>query len=924
MNCKNDDCLVLVLFELLGEHGEFYFQRGDMSDRIIIQCSGCSAKVAISDPSKLGKKIKCSKCGNIFMAKALSSDSAKASTPVKPTSKLNKSDEDEFNFDGMEMEDTSEADEPELEVPARPSKARRKKPVAAKDKSKGSDKKKPGGNLPMIIGGAAAIVLLIGSGIWLLMSDKHEAVPVDVQAAQEPNNADPQAAGVAKQPPQSIGATQASPGQSKQFTLTPPPIAGVFSPDGTILATADEGYVIRAWEADTGRLLSTRRLPDDWKFASPNGNKFHAQLFGISRDNRYLITDAVAVLDSDSAYLDLLIWDLHNERIVQTIRSSNSGPVSGGKTVISAAFSPDGRSVLVSRNDITALRIWDIETGQERTTHTDRKRVVGWHPPYYTFVAAGGGEQPENSKIDRALAIPYSGQVFFSPDGAYVAAFRSNTFSALICDFADGGNVKLWPIPKSQLEKDAIAAAYFTSNSEQLVVVKKDGETVFWNFLKDTFEAGSKLTVATMVSPTGTQAENAVVAETDPSRSTGQTEVKLINPTSGKVVRTIKLTVNGVLAWSPRADKSLGRNGQLEVHPRTEGIPLTAPNLKVMEDASAKQLLLPAFQNVVQRPAAIPEKVPVVSLLASPDGKAIVATYGNRLILFDTATWSSRRLQASWPLQFTSDSRSLVAFGESLDQKSQFPIGIYDVETGTQTGAFPHPLPAKLSPISSREVCDLEVKNILCYTDSSNTLTLFDTENGSGRLWQPFSGNLSGGDLWFGRMSPTGKTVMALTPGQKVALAQTNLLSKTEVHPLGAMQDNPFIRATGSLSFSRDGRMLALVNGGNFPALNVIMLSEETAKGEWSDRVRLEDGSTYAVGFSRDSSTVFVNGPVGLVVVKLNEARLGNQLEVLGFASVRLEKGFAITALECLPDGRIICGHIDGSFSIWGSRPMQK
>ncbi len=54
-----------------------------MADRILIQCPGCSTKFAISDESKLGKKIRCSKCSEMFVAKAIKSSGSENSAPTK-------------------------------------------------------------------------------------------------------------------------------------------------------------------------------------------------------------------------------------------------------------------------------------------------------------------------------------------------------------------------------------------------------------------------------------------------------------------------------------------------------------------------------------------------------------------------------------------------------------------------------------------------------------------------------------------------------------------------------------------------------------------------------------------------------------------------------------------------------------------------
>ncbi len=41
-----------------------------MADRISVECPGCLAKVTLPDSSKLGKKVKCPKCSDVFVAEA--------------------------------------------------------------------------------------------------------------------------------------------------------------------------------------------------------------------------------------------------------------------------------------------------------------------------------------------------------------------------------------------------------------------------------------------------------------------------------------------------------------------------------------------------------------------------------------------------------------------------------------------------------------------------------------------------------------------------------------------------------------------------------------------------------------------------------------------------------------------------------------
>jgi predicted Zn finger-like uncharacterized protein len=156
-----------------------------MADRILIQCPGCSAKLAITDVSKLGKKIRCSKCSEVFVAKALKPSGSKSSAPAKAAKpKPKKSDEDEFNFDDMELEDTSIEDEEE-DIEPRPAKSKSAS-TKKRAKGKGKGKQPSGGNLPLLIGGAVAVVLLLGVGGYFLFRGGDDAPAAPQQALAAP------------------------------------------------------------------------------------------------------------------------------------------------------------------------------------------------------------------------------------------------------------------------------------------------------------------------------------------------------------------------------------------------------------------------------------------------------------------------------------------------------------------------------------------------------------------------------------------------------------------------------------------------------------------------------------------------------------------------------------------------------------------
>lgn len=103
--------------------------------RVTVTCPGCEARLNLPDASKLGKKIKCPKCSDIFVAKT-------------------------------EDDDLDEELDEEV-APSRSSRGR-KRPAAAGKKPPGKKKPSKGGaNVPLIAGGVVALVALIGIGLFL-------------------------------------------------------------------------------------------------------------------------------------------------------------------------------------------------------------------------------------------------------------------------------------------------------------------------------------------------------------------------------------------------------------------------------------------------------------------------------------------------------------------------------------------------------------------------------------------------------------------------------------------------------------------------------------------------------------------------------------------------------------------------------------
>jgi|GEM_PF-4335699 len=113
-----------------------------MPTRITIACEHCGSKLTLGDDSKLGKKIKCPKCSEVFVATAADEDS-----------------------DELDDDDDVEEKRPVRKAGAGAA-AKGKKGTAGKGKGN-----KSGGNLGLIIGGAVGVgVLLIAGLVGLLFA----------------------------------------------------------------------------------------------------------------------------------------------------------------------------------------------------------------------------------------------------------------------------------------------------------------------------------------------------------------------------------------------------------------------------------------------------------------------------------------------------------------------------------------------------------------------------------------------------------------------------------------------------------------------------------------------------------------------------------------------------------------------------------
>ena len=564
-----------------------------------------------------------------------------------------------------------------------------------------------------------------------------------------------------------------------------------FSPDGRLLATATfHTNTIKLWETVTGREL--RNLS-----TGGQNTTSLSPVFAFSPDSR--------LLAASGGNNSIKIWDVTTGHEVQTLTGA-SGSFMGAFGVAFVGFSADGRK-LVTVSD--SIRVWDTSTWKEASAIQTANLNPG------SMMGGGGGAlNSDGSQLARVdndqikFIDPISGKELKSvslPDSQMQdveLAFTSD--GRLVAAGVHDKNLKVWDVgSKSEsvqapIQKD-FALIKFSSDGRLVAVAD--------NYLVRIWEVSTGKQIAGITVPnTGVYQEyGGVFAAFTPdgkclATSGFGTQTYIWEVETGKQVQQFKGRTNMAYAVAFSEDGT-----QLTSGGRTRWDLRTGQGRRLSSSTTDKQLGMP-----------------------SPDGKliAMFAPNDSAVTVYDATSGKTLQTLSRTNfdggverVRFSRDGRSLAVIytsSKGVQQIGRMPsseVKIWDAVAGREIQTLLLSMP----PVEADFSAD---GKMLATVASQGEITLWDVASGSRLRSLTTSAGQSFDPMSMMKNMPN---PAQMRRGQMPSMPNMDQMNSMITNTLGSMTAGTMGRNVSSVTFSRDGHVLA--SGGIEAKSNIDMAS---------------------------------------------------------------------------------------------------